>query len=70
MTSPETAAALSAIAADLQLCDIGLALTRGRLRKRYAEHKRACLAEIERLDPIAADVAAMDLDALARELEL
>jgi hypothetical protein len=61
-------ATLSAIAADLTLCDLGLAVTRGKLRRRYADHRRACLAEIERLSPIDPATTAMSADELLAEL--
>lgn len=38
------------IASDLDVCDLGLALTRGKLRRRYQEQRAACFAEIARLN--------------------
>ena len=35
-----------AIARDLDQCDLGLALTGGKLKRRYAKHRRACFAAI------------------------
>ena len=45
------------IAHDLALCDAGLALTSGKLRRRYAAHRRACfraLAELNKADGLDA----------------
>jgi hypothetical protein len=36
-----------AIAADLDLCDTGLALTKGAIRRKYATHRKACFAAIK-----------------------
>jgi len=46
---------LNAIAGDLALCDLGLAVAKGALRKRYREHRAACMARIQELDPIRPD---------------
>jgi len=62
------AAQLSAIAADLGLCDIGLAVTRGKLRLRYASHRKACMAAIAELAPIDPETAAMTDDELLAAL--
>ncbi len=35
-----------AIANDLTVCEIGMALTKGKLRKRYAAHRKNCVAQI------------------------
>lgn len=35
-----------ALAHDLTACEIGMALTKGKLRKRYAAHRKACMAQI------------------------
>ena len=45
-----------AIARDLALCDLGLALTTGKLRKRYVRQRAACVAtlkEANRADGLA-----------------
>ena len=34
------------IAADLNTCDLGLMLTKGKVRRAYAKHRKACFAEI------------------------
>ena len=39
-----------AIAADLDLCDLGLVLTKGKRRRRFAEHRRACFAAIKQMN--------------------
>jgi hypothetical protein len=52
-----------AIAADLALCDIGLALTKGKVRKRYVDQRKACLDQIRawnRADGLA-DISADEL---------
>jgi len=36
-----------AIAHDLALCDLGLTLTTGKLRKRYAAQRKACMDQIK-----------------------
>jgi hypothetical protein len=59
---------LDAIARDLELCDIGEALTKGATRRRYCQHRKACMAAIAEIDPIPADIAAMSIDDLAKAL--
>lgn len=34
------------IAADLNACDLGLALTKGKTRRVYAQHRKACFKAI------------------------
>ena len=46
---------LNAIAGDLALCDLGLVLAKGALRKRYLKHRAACMARIQELDPLGPD---------------
>ena len=46
---------LNAIAHDLALCDLGLAVTKGALRKRYVAQRAACMARIQEMDPIRPD---------------
>ena len=36
----------AAIGRDLQVCDVGLALTKGKTRRRYAQHRKACMQQI------------------------
>jgi len=36
-----------AIAHDLALCDLGIALATGKLRKRYVAHRKACMDQIK-----------------------
>ena len=38
------------IAADLNACDLGLALTKGKTRRIYAEHRKACFAAIKEMN--------------------
>ena len=35
-----------AIAHDLTACELGMALTRGATRRKYAAHRKACMAQI------------------------
>ena len=35
-----------AIAADLDLCDLGMAMTKGATRRKYVAHRTACMAQI------------------------
>ena len=37
----------NAIAKDLDACDLGLALTKGKMRARYAAHRKSCMAAIK-----------------------
>jgi len=46
----DTEATERAIIADLDACDLGLAMTRGKLRKRYAAHRKACFAALRELN--------------------
>ena len=39
-----------AIAKDLELCGLGLALKTGATRRKYAKHRKACFAEIKRVN--------------------
>lgn len=43
-------ATFQAIAADLELCEIGIALTKGATRRKYIAHRKACIEEIKRLN--------------------
>lgn len=36
-----------AIARDLDLCDIGMALTKGRTRAKFARHRKVCMRAIK-----------------------
>jgi hypothetical protein len=57
---------LNALARDLAKCDLGLAMTKGKLRKRYAAHRAACMARINELDPVG---PGMTDEELLRELQ-
>ena len=37
-----------AIAADLDLCDLGMAMTKGATRRKYVAHRAACMEQIRR----------------------
>lgn len=56
-----TDADLNAIALDLEACRIGEALTTGRRRAQYRQHRKACMAAIK------ADNAALNLPAMTDE---
>jgi len=54
-----------AIISDLDLCDRGIAMTRGKVRARYVAHRKACLAALHELN-VADDMADIsDADLLA-----
>ena len=53
------------IAADLTACDIGMALTKGRTRKVYADHRKACFHEIKAMNRADGLVDMSDDDLLA-----
>lgn len=59
---------LSAIAQDLELCELGLATTTGALKRRYARHRKACLARIEEIAPVDPEIAELSDDELLAEL--
>jgi hypothetical protein len=58
---------LNALARDLEKCDLGLAVAKGKLRKRYAAHRAACMARINELDPI--EPSGLSVAELLRELQ-
>lgn len=61
-------AELDAIAHDLNLCDIGLVITKGKLRKRYEKQRKACLdrlAEMNKEDGLDS----MSIDDIMKELD-
>jgi hypothetical protein len=39
-----------AIARDLDQCDLGLAITSGKLKRRYAKHRRDCFAALREMN--------------------
>lgn len=41
---------LSAIARDIEQCDLGILLTSGKLRARYIAHRKACYAAIHQMN--------------------
>ena len=45
-----TAKTEQAIGADLDLCDVGLALTKGQARRRFAKHRKVCFAAIREMN--------------------
>lgn len=56
-----------AIARDLELCDLGMALTRGRLRRRYVKQRAACYAALHEMN-VADGTADMSDDELLAAL--
>jgi hypothetical protein len=40
----------AAIARDLELCDLGVAITKGAVKRKYVAHKKACLAAIKEMN--------------------
>lgn len=38
------------IAADLAKCDVGMALTKGKLHRQYVKHRKACFAGLAQLN--------------------
>jgi hypothetical protein len=54
-----------AIARDLDLCDMGLALTKGAARRRFAKHRKACMAAIKEANREAGLDALTDDELLA-----
>lgn len=59
---------LQAIALDLALCDLSLALTKGRLKQKYARQRKACLDEIKRMNK-EDGLDQMTADEIMKELE-
>ncbi len=64
MTRDET---FEAIAADLDLCDIGMALTKGAARRKFVKHRKACIAEIARLNK-EDGLADMTIDEIMKDM--
>ena len=56
-----------ALANDMNICDIGITMTRGKTKARYIKHRKACFAEIKRLNDIDG-LAYMSDDELLAEL--
>jgi len=60
-----TTAQEAAIAADLDLCDLGLALMKGKARRRFAQHRKACFAAIKEMNKAAGLDKMTDAELLA-----
>ncbi|GBR74857.1 hypothetical protein [Acidiphilium acidophilum] len=45
-----TNATETAIAADLALCDIGMAFTKGHARRKFVSHRTACFAALKTMN--------------------
>jgi hypothetical protein len=43
-------AAEKAIAHDIQLCELGMALTKGKRRAAYVKHRKACMGAIREMN--------------------
>lgn len=65
MTRHETE---QAIAADLALCDMGLALTKGATRRKFVKHRKACIEAIREMNK-QDGLDEMTLDEIFAELE-
>lgn len=59
----------TAIANDLNACDLGLALTKGKIRRQYVKHRNACFDAI-RQENIKDGLSGMTDDELLAELGL
>lgn len=46
----ETPPELAALAHDLNLCDIGIAITKGGRRRQFVAHRKACYAHIHAMN--------------------
>jgi hypothetical protein len=45
-----TSATEKAIAHDLELCELGMALTKGKRRAAYVKHRKACMGAIREMN--------------------
>ncbi len=57
----------NAIAKDLELCDLGIALTKGKRRKRFESHRKECMKRIRQEN--LADGLDMSADDIFLELK-
>lgn len=62
-----TNATEKAIGHDLELCDLGMALTTGKRRRQYAAHRKACMAAIKEMN-VADGLDSMTDDEILAEL--
>jgi len=60
---------LNAIAQDLNLCDLGIAFTKGKVRARYIKHRADCFAAIREQNK-ADGLDEMTIDEIMAGLEL
>jgi hypothetical protein len=58
-----------AIFADIDLCDLGTALTKGALRRKYQKHRKACFEALREMNK-ADGLDKISTDELLAELEL
>lgn len=65
----ETQVREQAIAADLALCDLGEVLTKGAAKRRFKKHRKACFAELHRMNE-ADGLNKLTDDEILAELEL
>lgn len=68
MKTTDRRAEEEALAADLDLCDLGLALTKGATKRKFAKHRKACLAQISQWNR-EDGLEEMTLDEIMAELE-
>ena len=59
---------LSALAADMEKCEIAMGLLKPRAARKFKSHRDACWAEINRLLPVDPQTNAMSTDELLAEL--
>jgi len=59
----------NAIGKDLELCDMGIAFTKGRARTKFVQHRKACMSAIKAAN-VADGLDAISDDDLLKELGL
>lgn len=59
---------INAIAHDLNLCDIGMSMTRGKVRAKYIKHRKACFDAIREMNK-AEGLEDMSIEDIFAELE-
>ena len=56
------------IARDIELCELGIALTKGTMKARFVKHRKACMDRIREQNRIDG-LDSLSPDDIARELE-
>ena len=59
---------LSALAADMQKCEVAMGILKPRAARKFKSHRDACWAEINRLSPVDPQADAISTDELLAEL--